>query len=291
MTYFNIRKTIVMGNEEKKELNIDLEQVIRSKNPKLLKFLPGFIIRYVKRVIHQDELNQLIHNLRDLYDLDYVNQGLKELGTSYTVEGLENVPETGRFIFAGNHPLGGLDGLVLMSAVGRKFRNVKFIVNDLLLNLKNMDGVFVPVNKHGRQTTDYARKIDDTYRSDAQILYFPAGLCSRKIKGKITDLEWQRNFITKAIEYERDIVPFFFVARNSNFFYNLGNIRKKLGIKANVEMFYLVDEMYKQRHKKIHLIIGKPISYKVFDNSKSKKEWTDFVRNIVYKLDPAAYKQ
>lgn len=267
-----------------KELKIDVEQVIRSKNPKLLKLMPGFLIRYIKRVIHQDDLNQIIYNLRDLYNIDYVNQGLKELGTEYTVEGLENIPDTGRFIFAGNHPLGGLDGLVLMSAVGRKHKNIKFVVNDLLLNLKNMDGIFVPVNKHGRQTTDYARKIDDTYRSDSQILYFPAGLCSRKINGKIIDLEWQRNFIVKAIEYERDIIPFFFVARNTNFFYNLANIRKKLGIKANIEMFYLVDEMFKQRNKKIHLIIGKPIPYTTFDNSKTKKHWADYVREIVYSL-------
>lgn len=267
-----------------KELKIDVEQVIRSKNPKLLKLMPGFLIRYIKRVIHQDDLNQIIYNLRDLYNIDYVNQGLKELGTEYTVEGLENIPDTGRFIFAGNHPLGGLDGLVLMSAVGRKHKNIKFVVNDLLLNLKNMDGIFVPVNKHGRQSTDYARKIDDTYRSDSQILYFPAGLCSRKINGKIIDLEWQRNFIVKAIEYERDIIPFFFVARNTNFFYNLANIRKKLGIKANIEMFYLVDEMFKQRNKKIHLIIGKPIPYTTFDNSKTKKHWADYVREIVYSL-------
>lgn len=271
------------GNKEK-ELKVDLEEVIRSKNPKLLKVLPGFVIRYVKRVIHQDDLNQIIFNLKDLYNLDYVNQGLRELGASYTVEGLENFPDNGRFIFAGNHPLGGLDGLVLMSAVGRKFSNVKFIVNDLLLNLKNMDGIFVPVNKHGRQSTDYAKKIDDTYKSDAQILYFPAGLCSRKIKGKIIDLEWQRNFINKAIEYKRDIVPFYFEARNTNFFYNLANFRKKLGIKANIEMFYLVDEMFKQRTKRIHLKFGKPVPYSTFDGTRTKKQWADYIREEVYRL-------
>lgn len=271
------------GNKEK-ELKVDLEEVIRSKNPKLLKVLPGFVIRYVKRVIHQDDLNQIIFNLKDLYNLDYVNQGLRELGASYTVEGLENFPDNGRFIFAGNHPLGGLDGLVLMSAVGRKFSNVKFIVNDLLLNLKNMDGIFVPVNKHGRQSTDYAKKIDDTYKSDAQILYFPAGLCSRKIKGKIIDLEWQRNFINKAIEYKRDVVPFYFEARNTNFFYNLANFRKKLGIKANIEMFYLVDEMFKQRTKRIHLKFGKPVPYTTFDGTRTKKQWADYIREEVYRL-------
>jgi 1-acyl-sn-glycerol-3-phosphate acyltransferase len=274
-----------MEGDKENELKVDLEEVIRSKNPKLLKFLPGFVIRYIKRVIHQDELNHLIYNLKDLYNLDYVNQGLKILGAEYTVEGMENIPDNGRFIFAGNHPLGGLDGLVLMSAVGRKFNNMKFVVNDLLyLNLKNMDGIFVPVNKHGRQTTDYAKRIDDTYKSDAQILYFPAGLCSRKIKGKIIDLEWQRNFLHKAIEYKRDIIPFYFEARNSNFFYNFANFRKKLGIKANIEMFYLVDEMYKQRSKRIHLIFGKPVPYTLFDTSKSKKQWVDYIREEVYKL-------
>ncbi|HEX3008896.1 MAG TPA: 1-acyl-sn-glycerol-3-phosphate acyltransferase [Bacteroidales bacterium] len=271
-----------MENNNEKELKVDVEAVIRSKNPKLLKVLPKFLISYVKRIIHQDELNQIIYNLKDLYDLDYVNQGLKELGAEYTVAGLENIPAEGRFIFAGNHPLGGLDGLVLMSAVGRKFKNVKFVVNDLLMYLKNMSGIFVPVNKHGRQTADYARKIDDTYNSDAQILYFPAGLCSRKIKGQIIDLEWQRNFIAKAIEYKRDIIPFYFEARNTNFFYNLANIRKKLRIKANIEMVYLVDEMFKQRHKKIHLTFGKPIPYTILDSSKTKKEWADYVRKVAY---------
>ncbi len=273
-----------MEKVEEKQLKVDLEEVIRSKNPKLLKFLPKFLLRYVKRVIHQDELNELIYSLKDLYNLDYVNQSLKNLGTEYTVEGLENIPDSGRFIFAGNHPLGGLDGLVLISAVGRKFTNVKFVVNDLLMNLKNMDGVFVPVNKHGRQSPDYARRIEDTYRSDAQILYFPAGLCSRKIKGEVIDLEWQRNFIAKAIDYQRDIIPFYFEARNTNFFYNLANIRRKLGIKANVEMVYLVDELYKQRNKRIHLIFGKPVSYRLFDNSRNKKGWTNYIREIVYSL-------
>jgi putative hemolysin len=273
-----------MESDREQELKVDIEEVIRNKNPKLLKWIPRFLISYIKRVIHQDDLNDIIFNLKDKYNLDYVNHGLKLLGAEYTMEGLENVPASGRYIFAGNHPLGGLDGLVLMSAVGQKFPEIKFVVNDLLMYLKNMDGVFVPVNKHGRQTADYARRIDDTYRSQAQILYFPAGLCSRKIKGKIIDLDWQRNFLTKAIEYQRDVIPFYFEARNSNFFYNLGNIRKKLGIKANIEMVYLVDEMFKQRKKQIRLTFGEPIPYTLFTASGNKKEWVNYVRKKVYEI-------
>lgn len=273
-----------MENPQGKQQKIDLEEVIRSKSTTLVKILPGIIIRYLKKIIHQDDLNALIFRLKDFYDLDYVNEGLKDLGVNFTVKGLENIPETGRFIFAGNHPLGGVDGLILLSAVGRKFTNVKFVVNDLLMNLKNLDNVFVPVNKHGRQTVEYARKIDETYRSDAQILYFPAGLCSRKVKGKITDLEWQRNFLSKAIDYKRDVIPFYFEARNTNFFYNLANLRKWLGIKANIEMLYLVDEMFKQRNKSIEITFGKPIPYTHFNESKSKRDWVNYVRNIAYSL-------
>jgi putative hemolysin len=273
-----------MENGQEQELRLDLEEVIRQKNPKLLKWIPGFLISYIKRVVHQDDLNDIIFNLKDSYDLDYVNGSLKCLGTVYEMDGLEKVPEHGRYIFAGNHPLGGLDGLILMSAVGRRFPDIRFVVNDLLMHLKNMNGVFVPVNKHGRQTAEYARRIDETYRSGAQILYFPAGLCSRKIKGEIIDLPWQRNFIAKAIEYQRDIVPFYFEARNSNFFYNLANLRKKLGIKANIEMLYLVDEMFKQRKKRIHVTFGEPIPWSSLAAPDNRKDAVQTVRNKVYML-------
>jgi putative hemolysin len=273
-----------MENTNEQDFRIDLDSVIRNKNPKLLKLLPRFVLNFIKRIIHQDELNAIISKLNGLYNLDYVNEGLKDLGAMYVVKGYENIPQHGRFIFAGNHPLGGLDGLVLISAVGKKFSNVKFIVNDLLLNIKSMDDIFVPVNKHGRQTTDYARKIEDAYSSNAQILYFPAGLCSRKIKGTIIDLEWHRNFILKAIEYKRDVVPFYFEARNSNFFYNLANLRKWLGIKVNIEMFFLVNELFKQRTKKIELTFGKPIPYTMFGKGGDKKEWANYVRNCVYDI-------
>lgn len=273
-----------MDNSNTSSLRIDIEAVIASKNPKLLKVLPRFLINYIKRILHQDELNDIIYKIKDLRDVEYIDGGLKLFGTNYSVKNADNIPENGRFIFAGNHPLGGLDGMVLISAVGKKFPSVKFVVNDLLMNLKNMDGVFVPINKHGRQSTEYARKIEETYQSDSQVLYFPAGLCSRKIKGKIVDLAWQKSFIAKAIDYKRDIIPFHVEAKNSNFFYNLARLRKFLGIKANVEMFYLVDEMFKQKDKKITVTFGKPIPYTLFDKSKNHKEWGNYVREIVYNL-------
>jgi putative hemolysin len=265
-------------------LQIDVEEVIRKKNARLLKTIPKFIIRYLMRIIHQDEINFHLKNNQNVTGLDFVDRTLKYLGVKYESFSTENIPSNGRFIFASNHPLGGLDGLVLLDAIGKHYPDVKFVVNDLLMNVTNLEPVFVPVNKHGRQSVAYARSIEEAYASKTQVLFFPAGLCSRKINGKIADLKWQKSFITKATQYQRDIIPIYFDGQNSNFFYNLSRFRTKIGIKANIEMLYLVDEMFKQRNQSLRLIFGKPIPYQSFDSSKTPVEWAEVVRNEVYSL-------
>ena len=263
---------------------IDIREVIRKKNPSLAAMMPGFVVSFMKRLIHEDEVNRIIYDYRERYGLAFVRSVLEDMKVTYSMEGMEHIPVDHRYIFASNHPLGGFDGLVLMDAIGTVFPEIRFIVNDLLLNLKNFDPVFVPVNKHGRQSADYARKIDETYASDAQVLYFPAGLCSRKIKGQITDPKWNKNFIQKAIQYKRDVVPIYFEGRNSNFFYNVANLRKKLRIKANIEMTFLVDELFKQKGRHLCLKFGAPISYTTFDKSKDYNHWTEVVREKAYAL-------
>ncbi len=271
-------------NNGQDPVEIDVDAIFLSKNPRLYKLLPGFILGYIKRTIHQDEINEALVRFRDKYGLDFIRAILEHMGIDYTVRGEENIPLKGRYIFVSNHPLGGLDGMVFLDIIGKYHKKVKFIVNDLLLNLKNLEPVFVPVNKHGRQSTEYVRKIEELYRSDYQVLYFPAGICSRK-KGKvITDLEWKKNFIKKAIDHNRDIVPVHFEGKNSRFFYRLANMRKALGIKANIEMFYLPDEMFMQRNQKITVTIGKPIPWSRFDKSKSVVRWAEEVRSEVYRL-------
>ncbi|MDR1155375.1 MAG: 1-acyl-sn-glycerol-3-phosphate acyltransferase [Bacteroidales bacterium] len=263
---------------------IDVKEVIRKKNPALAKMMPGFVVSFMKRLIHEDEVNRIIYDYRDRQGLSFVRNILEDMKVTYDMEGLAQLPVDGRYIFASNHPLGGFDGLVLMDAIGTRFPEIRFIVNDLLLNLKNFEPIFVPVNKHGRQSTEYAQKIDETYSSDAQILYFPAGLCSRKIQGQITDLKWNKSFIRKAVQYHRDVIPVYFEGRNSNFFYNLANFRKKLRIKANIEMTFLVDEFFKQKNQHLCLKFGTPITYTTFDKSKNYHQWADVVREKVYAM-------
>jgi len=263
---------------------IDIREVIRKKNPALAKMIPGFVISFMKRLIHEDEVNRIIYDYHDRFGLDFVRSVLEDMKVTYSMEGLEQVSAVGRYIFASNHPLGGFDGLVLMDAIGTKFPEIRFIVNDILLNIKNFAPVFVPVNKHGRQSPEYARKIDETYSGDTQVLYFPAGLCSRKIKGKITDLKWNKNFVQKAVQYRRDIVPTYFEGHNSNFFYNLANLRKKIRIKANIEMTFLVDEFFKQKGQHLRLKFGTPITHTIFDKSKNYEQWTEVIRENVYAM-------
>lgn len=273
-------------NDNKPVLNeIDVKEVFRKKNPRVARILPGFVYGYLKRIIHQKEMNEILPYVSHLNGLDFVKAGLEHLGINIESRGKEHIPRDGRFIFVANHPLGGPDGLVFAKEVGEIFSNVRFIVNDILLNIQNFDPLFVPVNKHGKQSMDYVRKIDDTYKSDVQVLNFPAGLCSRKIKGEIVDLEWQKSFINKAKRHERDIIPVHISGRNSNFFYNLARIRQFLGIKTNIEMFYLPDEMFKQKKKKIVITFGKPISYKQLDRSFSPKVWAQKIKQHVYQLE------
>lgn len=269
--------------EGSQEFTIDLEKIIASKNPVLLKFIPGFVLNYLRRIIHVDEINDFLRRNRDKHGLDFVKAVLDEMEAIVTSEGQENIPREERFIVAANHPLGGLDGLALIHVIGKVRKDVIFPVNDLLMNIPNLRELFVPINKHG-SNAENVKILENTFASDSTLLYFPAGLCSRKRGDTIIDLEWKKTFITKAKRHKRDILPVHISGRNSGFFYNLANIRKRLGLKANIEMLYLPDEMYKQKNKSIHVRIGKPVSYTVFDRKYPDKVWAEKIKSHVYKL-------
>ena len=273
------------SSENNEVLQINVEQVLDSKNPTLRKTIPKFLINYLKRIVHQEDLNEFFKIYGHLKDAELIEAWLKYSDIKYKVIGSENIPKGGRYIFVSNHPLGGLDGVVFIYELSKYFKDVKFPVNDILMNIKNLSGIFLPVNKHGAQGREAAIMIEEAYSSATQILYFPAGLCSRKKKGIIKDLQWHKSFISKAVQHKRDIVPAFFSGRNSNFFYNLANIRSFFRIKANIEMLYLPDEMFRQKNKLITLVFGKTIPWQTFDHTKSPPEWAEWVRSKSYELE------
>jgi len=267
-----------------KNFKIDVEKIIENKNASLKKILPHFIINYIKRIAHQDEVNQFINTYYDKEGVDFIKVLLNEMNTTVNTINLEkNISPTGKLIVASNHPLGGLDGLALMMAVGRVRTDIQFPVNDILTNIPNLQVLFIPVNKHG-SNADNIRIFNETFEKENIICYFPAGLVSRKQHRKIMDLEWKKTIITKARRYQRDIVPTYINGSNSAFFYNLARFRTKLGIKANIEMFYLSNEFFKQRNKTLTITFGKPIPYTVFDKRYRDNIWAELLKQHVYKL-------
>ena len=262
---------------------IDVERVFSQKNPRLSALIPGFVYAYLKRILHQNQINNFISKSKHRHGLDFVDAVMEEFDPEVELIGLDNIPLSERIIIASNHPLGGLDGIALMQAVGKKRHDIRFPVNDILLYFDNLKPLFIPINKHG-SNAENIRILNETFEGNDSICYFPFGLVSRKKNGHIYDLEWKKTFLTKAKRYKRTIVPTHIAGRNSNFFYNFSNIRKSLGIKANIEMLYLADEFFKQKNKKIVITFGTPISYDIFDKKRSDKEWATQLRNYIYQL-------
>lgn len=271
-------------NEKNDSLRIDLEKVIRDKNPRLAKTLPRFVIAYLKRIIHQDEINRILTAYAHLDSIPFIRAAFVDMGISYQAVGIERLADDGRYLFVSNHPFGGMDGLMLCDEIYKRFGKVHIIVNDLLMYLTPLKSLFIPINKHGRQKAEYVQMLKTQLDDSGPIATFPAGLCSRRIKGVVQDLAWKPSFIKNAISSGRDIVPVFFEGKLSSFFYNLANLRTFLGIKANIEMLYLADEMFKQKGKHFNIRFGTPIPCDRLKEFPSTKEASDFVRDAVYRM-------
>jgi putative hemolysin len=270
---------------------INIRDLFMDKNPRLARWIPGFVYRLMSRILRIDFMNNpILYNHGYKKDVDFARASIEAFNVSLEVRGREHLPEKGRFIFVANHPLGGFDGMMIISELSRNFPHLKVLVNDLLTNVKNMDGIFVPINKHGSQAMDNVRRINTIFESDLQVMSFPAGLVSRRKKGVIRDEPWQKSIISKAIQTHRDIIPIHVSGRCSNFFYNLANTRKFLGIKANLEMFFLPNESYKHRNKHFVITFGKAIPYQTFDKRHTPLQWASLVQDYTYALqeDPEA---
>ena len=274
-------------------LQLDIRAVLKRKAPKA--HVPEFLIRYLERITHVHRMNAFLRKYPDLKDYDFIRLVIaEELGCSASIEGTENIPTDGKpVIYVSNHPLGGLDGMIIAQMIHDKRqsqcqsqRPLKVIVNDLLMFMEPIADLWAPVNKVGHLSHEQAAAQQAMWQSDVDVLTFPAGACSRlqRINGhwQVCDLGWKKNFIQRAKEYQRNIVPIYFEGRNSRFFYALAFIRKLLGIKLNIEMLYLVDEMYGAHGKHFRVHVLPPIPYTTFDNSRTPAQWAEHVKNYVY---------
>ncbi|HCN53020.1 MAG: glycerol acyltransferase [Prevotella sp.] len=270
------------------EKTVDVDDILKSKMGGTEKYVPRFVVSWLKRIVHQDEVNRYLWESRHEIGTPWLEECVRYLDMTLDVVGQENLPDKNDgklYTFVSNHPLGGADGVALGAMIGRHYdSNFRYLVNDILMTLPGLAPLCIPINKTGNQSRSFPAMVEAGFQSEHHILMFPAGLCSRKINGQIHDLPWKKTFITKSVETHRDVVPIHFGGQNSNFFYHLANICKALHVKFNVAMLFLVDEMYKNVHKTFRVAIGKPIPWQTFDKSKTPMEWAKFVEDKVYEL-------
>lgn len=283
-----MQSEVIINMSETIEKTIDIDKILASKMGNKVKFVPKFLVRWLKHIIHEDEVNRFLWESRDKSGTEWLTECVRYLDMDLRIEGLENLPDKNDgklYTFVSNHPLGGQDGVALGSIIGKHYDgNFRYLVNDLLLNLPGLAPVSIGINKTGKQSRDFPRMVEAGFQSNNHMLMFPAGLNSRKINGIIHDLPWKKTFISKSVEYKRDVVPIYFSGRNSERFYRIANWQKKLGLKINIAMLFLVDEMYRNVHKSFTVKIGKPIPWQTFDKSKTPVEWAKFVEDKVYEL-------
>ena len=269
------------------EKTIDIEKILKSKMGPKAKFVPGFLVNWLKRIAHQDQVNAYLWDSRDKVGVEWLEDCMHYLDTTLEIEGKENLPDPndGRlYTFVSNHPLGGEDGVALGAIIGRHYDGrFRYLVNDLLMNLPGLAPLCIPINKTGHQSRNFPAMVEAGFQSQNHMLMFPAGLCSRKKNGVISDIPWTKTFVSKSVQYQRDVVPIHFGGQNSNFFYRLANFSDRF-LPFNLAMLFLVDEMYKNVHKTFRVAIGKPIPWQTFDKSRTPKEWAQYVRSEVYKL-------
>ncbi len=270
------------------ERTIDIDAILQSKMGNKARRVPRFIVNWLKHIVHQDEVNSFLWDAKDLQGTPWLQAGIDFLDNKIVVKGMENLPDDSdgkRYTFVSNHPLGGIDGIAIGSIIGKRYNdNFRYLVNDLLMNLPGLAPLCIPINKTGKQSRDFPAMVEAGFASDHHMVMFPAGLCSRKIKGKIHDLPWTKTFISKSVQTQRDVVPIHFSGQNSEKFYRIANICKALRLKFNFAMLFLADEMFKNRGKTFEVTIGKPIPWQTFDKSRKPKEWAQYVQDLVYKL-------
>lgn len=266
---------------------IDIEAVLRGKAPRLARWVPGFVVSYLKRIVHEREINEIIALGWELPPREFIHLVFERMQIRYTVEGLDRLDPRKRYLFASNHPFGGMDGMMLADELIGHFGDVRVVVNDLLMNIAPLSPLWVPVNKHGAQNAAYARRFNEAMFGEQPVLTFPAGLCSRRHGGVVADPEWKTSFVKRAYASQREIVPIFVEGELSDFFYRLSNLRTRLGVKFNIEMLYLADEMFRQRGRSFRIRVGDPISAEELAACGSLREQTEYVRTKTYLLGKA----
>lgn len=248
--------------------------------------VPHFVVRLVERLIHQREINEILRDHGHLQGVAFMNKLVEIFRLSLGFVHEERLPQDKRALFVSNHPLGGLDGICLTHMLAGHYQSdIRYIVNDLLGNLKPLESIFLPVNKYGSQSRSSIERMNAALAGDLPVITFPAGLCSRHFDGRIQDLTWQKSFVRHAEEFHRPIVPLFFEGYNSKRFYRIERVRRSLGLKFNIGTALLPDEMFRAQGSSFRVWVGEPIPYQELPSmGKRPADIALAIRERVYRL-------
>ena len=264
---------------------IDTAGIIKSRNPALYRLLPRFVLRWIKQVLHEDELNEFLNQHAHDTPGEFVDASLKRLGVRSKIIS-DDFEYPARCIYVANHPLGGPDGLMLMQHLNQKGIGFKSLSNDLLNHLHPLRPWMIQVNSFGRQSRAFTEEVERAVGSDQSILIFPSGFVSRPHEGGIRDLPWKKTFIQLSKRLKMDVVPVSIGGISSNRFLRLARWRKRLGIKANVEMFLLADEMFRLKNKEITIFFHQPIPWQRFNDGQHPLVWARHIEQSIYERHP-----
>jgi len=264
---------------------IDTAEIIRSRNPALHRLLPGWVLRYIRRILHEDDLNEFMRAHRGDPPDVFVDAALQRLGIAARVISPElSLPE--RCIFVANHPLGGADGLMLMQQLHGMGIEFRAFSNDLLINLTPLQAWMIRVNSYGRQSRNFVKEVEEAAGGHLSLIIYPSGFVSRPWGDGIRDLPWKKTFIQLAVRLRMDVVPVSISGTTSRRFLRLARWRKRLGIRANLEMFLLADEMFRLNGRAYTIYFHPPIPWQTFADGQPPLDWARRIENQLYERHP-----
>ncbi len=272
------------------EKKIDIKKAIQSKYKG---YLPGFLYRWIQRLIHEDELNQMMELQHEVGGVAMGQKIIDYLGITCEIIGAERLPKPEeRTLFVSNHPLGGADGVIYAALLGAHYEGqLRIMVNDVLMNVYQFQDIFLPINKYGQQARQSIQLINQALESHLQLLTFPAGLCSRMNKeGQVRDTEWLPSFVRMAVQHQRQIVPLYFEGQNSPRFYRWAKLRARSGWKFNAELILLPSELIRAKGKHYRIYVGDPIPYPTLPSPKEAPAFAQHLRDSLYSY-PQKYSQ
>ncbi|MCX7089166.1 MAG: lysophospholipid acyltransferase family protein [Methylococcales bacterium] len=229
-----------------------------------------FLLKTLKKLIHQDEFNEVIAKNQHLRGFAFLDKLLHYFKFNYQIgnTSFNNIPSEGRLLIVANHPIGTLDGLALVKLVRSVRPDVRIVANRVLSQMEPLQSVFLSVDVlagHQNLRATY-RAMLEALENESALIIFPAGEVSRITPKGIRDGLWQSGFIKLARRAKCSVLPVHIKAKNSAWFYSLSTVYKPLGT------LWLVNEMFNKRHQEIKFKVGAPIPHTALAESDESDE-------------------